>query len=233
MHEIKEFPTRAAMVTFLQGEISARLKADIASAGRAGWAVSGGSTPAPLFRAIRGQPLDWRRVTISLVDERWVPVEHPRSNEAFIRRDLLQDRAAAARFVGMWRAGSSLFEAQHSVNRDYAKAAPFSSILLGMGGDGHIASLFPDADGLEVAFDPGNPLICTALRARASTVTGAELERMSLTAAAIAMTDHVVLMITGAEKQAVFDRATAPSSALPIARLMRMRRQPLHVVWAP
>lgn len=225
------FEDRDALVAALRSDIETTLKAAINARGQASWAVSGGSTPKPLFEAMQHSALDWQRIDVALVDERWVPLEHARSNEAFVAGSLMKARAASACLVGMKTDHVHARLAVSEVNRRYASVAqPFDSILLGLGPDGHIASLFPGADGLEEAFAPDAPT-CVALKAIRSDVTGDELERMSLSAAAIAKAPHVALMITGDEKRAVLEQALAGKSDAPVARLFDIK--PFEIYWAP
>ncbi|MGQ7844569.1 6-phosphogluconolactonase [Granulosicoccus sp. 3-233] len=122
------------------------LRSALEQHGEASLVVSGGSTPAPVLRYLSGVDLDWSRVSVTLADERWVPPGHPDSNESLVRETLLQDKAATARFVPLYREGLSESDALPVVAADIsAMHQPFTVVMLGMGGDGHTASLFPDA----------------------------------------------------------------------------------------
>lgn len=220
------------MVAELSDVISKHLEREISRKGVASWAVSGGSTPEPLFAAIQHVPMDWSKVQIALVDERWVDVDHPRSNEAFVKASLCQGLAGAASFVGMKTADSDPFIAETEVNERYqALALPFDSVLLGMGPDGHTASLFPDAKNLQAAMNPQQNKTCIALTAQRSEVTGDEIQRMSLTANAIASARQCILMITGSEKKALLEDAISNDLPLPITRLMH--QCVIDIFWAP
>lgn len=200
--------------------------------GTASWAVSGGSTPKPLFEAMSEAEIDWENIQVALVDERWVDNDHPRSNETFMRQALARGAAAEATFIGMKTEDESPFEAAASVNERYAQVKqPFDSILLGLGADGHTASFFPDAKGLEAALDISSDKTCVPLRAKKSEVTGDEVDRMSISAAAIAKAPHVVLMITGDEKKTVLEQALEVDHHLPIARVAE--NVAITVYWAP
>jgi len=226
------FESRDAMVAALKAVTTEQLLKGLLKNGKASWAVSGGSTPAPLFEAMSREGLDWSRIQVALVDERWVDAAHPRSNEAFMKGALAKGHSAKARFVGMKTPHDSPSEAVEAVNdRFSAVAQPFDSILLGMGPDGHTASFFPAAQGLEEAMDPGGNKICVALTANRSDVTGDEVDRMSLSVPTIVAAKQVVLMITGDEKKRVLEEALDPSSNLPIGRLARLT--PIDVYWAP
>lgn len=225
------FDTREQQAATLADVIAERLQQEINERGFASWAVSGGSTPAPLFRVMQTRPLPWQQVKIALVDERWVDSEHSRSNEAFVRTELCQGLAAAASLTGMKTPHADPYAAEAMVNERYQPLQPFSSVLLGMGADGHTASLFPEAEGLEAAFDSTQQKTCVALTARRSEVTGAEVQRMSLTARAIGAARQIVLMITGAEKRAVLEQAIQEHSGLPVTRLMEQAA--IDIYWAP
>ncbi len=227
-----KYNSRSEMVEGLANATEKALESAVAERGEASWAVSGGSTPAPLFTEMATRDLQWGKMQVALVDERWVNIDHPRSNEAFMLKALNTGTSKAARFLGMKTEHDNAQDAVAEVNEQYNMIAqPFDSILLGMGPDGHTASLFEGAKGIESAFYPECRNICTALTAIKSDVTGEEVERMSLTAAAIAKARHVVLMITGQEKLKVLEEALEPRSTLPIGRLAR--RKPFEVYWAP
>ncbi len=225
------FDSRDDMVIALKAVIETQLQAAIEARGQATWAVSGGSTPKPLFEAMQNAPLDWRHVDVALVDERWVEFDHPRSNEAFVAENLMKGRAASACLVGMKSDHATPARGVGEVNKRFdALSLPFDSLLLGLGPDGHTASLFPGAEGLEAAFADGAPT-CVALTATQSTVTGEEVERISLSAKAIRDAAHVVLMITGEEKKQTLENALSSDGSLPIARVHKMK--PFEIYWAP
>ena len=134
---------------------AARLRAAVSARGAASLVVSGGRTPAPMFRALRACELPWERVTVTLADERWVPADAADSNERMVRAELLQGAAAAARFVGLVNAAPTP-EAGRAATDAALRAIPrpFDVVMLGMGNDGHTASLFPDAPALAAALAP-------------------------------------------------------------------------------
>ncbi|GHF13424.1 6-phosphogluconolactonase [Kordiimonas sediminis] len=235
MIEFREFASPDDMVVQMVHDLTARFSNHLMAGGTVSWAVSGGSTPKPLFRAMAQTDVKWSSVVVSLVDERFVPPGHPRSNEKFVRTCLLKDKAAAASFVGLWQEGADTADvAADQANRHYLdKVRPIHSILLGMGSDGHTASLFQNAKGQEEAFNWDSDRYIVAVTAPQSDITGDELERLTLTAPAIASADHLDLMITGKEKRAVLEAALEPGSDLPIGRLLAGLYKPLKVYWAP
>lgn len=232
MANFLSFDSRETMVAAITADTRARLEAALGKRGEARWAVSGGSTPAPLFAAMADADLGWHNVKVALVDERWVEADHARSNTAFLRRTLLTGKAADAAFTPMKVPGDDPFAAAPIVDAAYKALDPFDLVLLGMGPDGHIASLFPSAEGLEAAMQPDDVATVRAIRANRSDVTGDEVLRLTLTLGALTRAGAVQLMITGDDKKAVYDAATDPSSDLPIGRVARALGNRLSVYWA-
>ena len=198
--------------------------------GQACLLVSGGRTPAGFYQRLSQQPLDWMRITVALVDERWVNETHEASNAAFIRQHLLQGPAAAAKFVGMKNSAPSATEGAKDCNDYYRQLpTPWALCLLGMGSDGHCASLFPHAQGLGEAIKPAAAVdtkgtaLCRAIQAHASEVTGVYTERMSLTLAGLLKAEKIVLLISGEVKRQVYRQALAGSDplAMPIRALLQ------------
>lgn len=191
--------------------------------------VSGGSTPGPCFDLMSAIALDWSRVTVLPSDERWVPASDSDSNERLIRQHLLKDKAEHGRFLSFFHQGIEATEAPEVIRQDLSKLAqPFSAALLGMGEDGHFASLFPDFDGLKQALDPLGKEACVMVQ-----TAGSPHLRISLTLSTLLNTTSIVLLIFGEAKRVVFDTAFRGGSAFPIESLLRHTRCPLTVIWAP
>lgn len=228
------FDSRTELVDVLKAETLLRLEGGVQQHGAATWAVSGGSTPAPLFKAMTDTPFCWDKIDVALVDERWVNADHPRSNERFIQNTLMQGHVAAARLTGMYRDTVSPHDALGDVEATYgALSKPFANVLLGLGNDGHTASLFPSAEGLEAALAPDYFALCAAINAKQSDVTGEETLRMSLTLNALKEANSCFLMITGDEKLATLKSALDNNMDLPITRVVDALKRPLEVFWAP
>ncbi|MDJ0778854.1 MAG: 6-phosphogluconolactonase [Gammaproteobacteria bacterium] len=228
------FDDRDAMIEALRQTIAGELDNALAQNAQATLLLSGGSSPAPLYRGLSETPLDWQRVDVALVDERWVDPGDAASNERLLRATLLQNHAAAARFTGMKNNHPSPFSGESECNRAYARLqTPFDLALLGMGPDGHTASLFPGASGLTEALD--RQLHCAAIRARRSEVTGEFLERMTLTPWSLLQSRRLLLMITGDEKWRVYQQARQNGADidLPVSLLLDQDRVPVAVYWAP
>lgn len=191
--------------------------------------VSGGSTPGPCFELMSATSLDWSRVTVIPSDERWVPPDHTDSNERLIRKRLLTNQAIEGKILPLFRAATDPSQAPLLIENDLADIAqPFSAVLLGMGEDGHFASLFPDFDGLQKALDPGNKSACVLVQ-----TAGSPHLRISLTLSALLHCTQTVLLIFGEAKREVFETAKAGGSAYPIEALLGETRKPMTVIWAP
>lgn len=229
------FDSRDDLVSALGQGVIRALNAALAERETAVFAVSGGSTPRPLFELLSNTPLPWERVHIALVDERWVDPGQPGSNEDFIVSTLVRNHAANAHFVGMKTQDASPLEAVRRVNDAYARLpGPFDAVLLGLGADGHTASWFPHAQGLDVALDPQGRSHVAAIRAHPSDITGPHLDRLTVTFPAVVAARTVVMMITGDEKRAALEAAAGPGELadMPVRALLRHDMAPLDVYWA-
>ena len=227
------FASAQAAGVALAAEVAESLREGLAARGAGSLALPGGRTPMPLFHALRGYALDWSRVAVTLTDERWVPETDPASNGALLRRELLEERAAAARFVPLYQADAgSASQAAPVISTmvQQAMALPFDAVVLGMGEDGHFASLFPGNAGLAEALDPRAAPGCVAMQAPAE-----PRQRLSLNVAALMQTRRLFLLVTGEAKRAVLAQASDPASRgdWPIGALLDVRNPPLEVYWAP
>jgi len=233
---LNEFSDAAAMRASALAFVSQRLSASIAKRGRALLLASGGSTPLPLYESLSGVDLDWARVTVALVDERWVESCHDASNARAIRAALFQENAMKATFVGMKSDAASPQEAAPALEKTL-KGLPWPAdvAILGMGADGHTASWFPNAHGLAAAIDPETEALCAAVSAHQSAVTGAHTERMTLTAPPILSAGALLLLISGEEKRRAYKRALAsgPVEDMPVRTLFLGDLSKLFCCWAP
>ncbi len=214
---IEQIESPVELANALANVIVERLNRAIQAHGSASLVVSGGSTPKPLFEALRAKPLAWDKVTVTLADERWVPETSADSNAAFIKNTLLQDHAADATFVGLYKAGSGPHEAVSTIDEHIQRIAkPFTVVVLGMGGDGHTASLFPGAPGTDAAIAERDALVAIV---EPESVPQA---RITLTLAALMNTECQLLHITGGEKRALVDEVLQDpaQSPYPIAHFL-------------
>lgn len=230
------FKNRQEMVAALQQECVTALTSAIEERGEATFMVSGGSTPEPLYQSLSNVDLDWGAVYIALVDERWVDFDHDKSNEAFTVKHLIQNQAVIANVIGMKNTAETALEGLSDCETAYQQLAqPFDVTILGMGSDGHTASLFPHAQGLEAALNPDSTQLCAAITAHQSEVTGAITERMTLSLAGLLRSKTLVLLITGDEKLAVLRKAQAGTDVneMPVRAVLQQQKVPVHIYWAP
>lgn len=227
MAKFEAFASREALYDAAASVIVAGLTAAVAKQGEAGFAATGGSTPAPVYDRLSGLTAPWDKVTVTLTDERFVPPSDPSSNEGLVRRHLLRDKATKAAFAPLYFEGLGQDEVAAKAEAGVAKALPFGVTLLGVGPDGHFASLFPGnpklAEGLDprsgrtvVAVPPGQP--------------APDLPRISLTFQALIQSSLIVLLVTGGAKKALLEGPVDPS--LPVAAILNQDRAPVRILWA-
>lgn len=210
-----------------------RILADaLRAAPRARLLLSGGGTPAPVYRALSGTPLPWARIELALVDERWLPPGDADSNGRLVADTLLQGPAAVARFEPILRAGATLDDAVHAANAAARAGAPPALALLGMGPDGHTASLFPGMRGFDDALAAREDYV--AVDADGCAGAQAWRQRISLGAAGLARAAERILLIRGEDKRVLFQRALDGGNVreLPV-RLAFAGVAPLRVHWCP
>jgi 6-phosphogluconolactonase len=183
-------------------ELVAHLRGAIATRGTANLVVSGGSTPAPLFELLTKTEIDWAKVTILLADERWVASDHPDSNEGLLKRTLLQGQASQAKFVSLISAFPDEERTLKEINAALKQIDCFDVVILGMGNDGHTASLFPCSAELK----EGLTTSAAALMVQPAT---APHQRISLSAQRLKKTHVGFVHTVGADKAATYEAAMA------------------------
>lgn len=219
------FATGADAAADIATRIAAILSDAIAARGVASIAVSGGRSPRPVLEALSATDLDWSKVVVTLVDERWVAPDSGDSNERLVRETLLQGAVASARFVPMKNDAADAYAGQPAVEAAFAALPwPLDIVLLGMGDDGHTASLFPE--GAELAEGLASKALTIA-----ATPPVAPHQRMSLTAHGVLQSRFLFLQIGGAGKKAVYDRALAGGAVeeLPIRLALLQDEVPVEV----
>jgi 6-phosphogluconolactonase len=214
----KEFPTPQALAEAQADAVAGALRKAIEERGGATLAVSGGTTPVRFFHALSARPLDWSRVSVTLVDERFVP------------ENLLQGPAAAAHFIALYsEAEAAEVAAQRADLRLLEILFPIDVVVLGMGTDGHTASFFPDAEKLSELLDPLTRQVVFAVHA-----DSAGEPRLTLALPRLASARMLVLHIEGAQKRAVLEQAmAAPAPGLPIRRVLDAAETRPIIFWAP
>jgi 6-phosphogluconolactonase len=226
----RTFSSKDDLAAALADAVAANLAVGIAARGTAALAVSGGSTPARFFKALGARTdLDWSRVTVTLVDERWVDESSDRSNARLVKANLLQGPAAAARFVPLWQGGDAPDPAAIArAGAAISAIGPLDAAILGMGNDGHTASFFPGGDTLHEALTGGEQVI--ALRA-----PGAGEPRVTLTLRNLVAAGALYLHIEGEDKARVLEEALAEGSEqdMPVRAVLRQTTRPVTIFWCP
>lgn len=213
----------AAVAARIAGLVDAQLDRD----GKANFVVGGGSTPAKCFDYLSGYKLEWSGVQVALSDERWVPNDHNDSNERLVRNTLLKDAASSASLLSIYQDDLSVDERCDALQSEKPENG-FACSMVGMGTDGHFASLFPDADCLEAGLDPDSPRFYMPVRTMAS-----PHPRISMTLGALLESDEILLFFFGEEKLAVYENAHTVDKTYPITALLEQEKTPVTLYWAP
>ncbi len=199
--------------------VAAQLSAGLAERGRAALVATGGRSPGPVYDRLKDADLDWAHVVVTLSDERQVDVDSPNANARQLRERLFVGPAARARYLPL---------------TDYAEPAlralmPFDAVMLGMGEDGHIASLIPGSPVMAEAMDPDGK----ALVAESPAGFGSPpVARITLTLTALLQSRSIFLLIAGEAKRQVFADALAGAD-LPVRAILQQDRTPVRVFWTP
>ncbi len=228
---LHQYDNGAALAEGLANAVAEALSAAIAARGKATLVVSGGSTPKAFFQALSGKPIDWPKVVITLVDERFVPPESDRSNHKLVTDNLLVGAAAAARFLPLYHAAANAEKsAELSTEATASLGSPFDVVILGMGADGHTASFFPGGSRLAEALDARTPRGIITMEAE-----GAGEPRLTFTFTSLQDAGLLVLHIEGQGKKDVLAKAEAPGdeAEMPIRAILRRASSPLQIYWAP
>jgi 6-phosphogluconolactonase len=221
----------ADLAASLASDIADTLARAIAARGGASLVVSGGKTPVKFFEQLRARPIDWRRVCVALADERWVDPSDAGSNERMVRDVLLKDRAAEARFAGLKNAAPSPDLGAVSAWETFARIPrPFDVTMLGMGDDGHTASLFPGSPNLRIALNPTASAGCVGMWA-----PSAPQPRLSLNLSALLDSRRVLILIEGDAKLRTYEAANGdgPVDEMPVRAVLRQSQVPVETIWAP
>jgi len=227
-----------SLAEHLAGEIVVQINNSIAEKGRAVVAFSGGSTPKPLFKALADHDVDWSNVIVTLVDERWVGIDHELSNGAFLTQYLLSELGEnLPTFVPLFNDETSADKGRSKTleqycqvtSSDVSKPREFDVVVLGMGNDGHTASFFPDADNIA---DLVNPDSSDYLLSCSTPTT--QVERITWSVPMLLDTSFLALHMTGSSKADVFQQACSSPQAteLPIRSVIFQNKTPLNVYYA-
>jgi 6-phosphogluconolactonase len=225
--KMEAYPSREALYDAAASVLASALTDGVAKRGQTGFAATGGSTPAPVYDRLATMTVPWDKVVVTLTDERFVPPTDPSSNEGLVRRHLLQGEAAKAGFAPLYFEGVGQDEIAAKAEPGVAQALPFGVVVLGVGPDGHFASLFPGNPALAAGL---NPKIARTVIAVPAGAPAPDLPRISLTFQALIQSSLIVLLVTGAAKKALLEGPVDPS--LPIAAILNQDRAPVRILWA-
>jgi 6-phosphogluconolactonase len=229
MYQLNEFNETELLDQALADEVATILSSAIAANGKASLAVSGGSTPKNFFKILSTKDILWQNVTITLADERWVPIDSSDSNTQLVHQYLLQNKAKSAHFFHLKRQED--LDAAHLLtlnDKANAQIQPLDVVILGMGEDGHTASLFPCSKQIEHCLAADSPTLIKVLPETAPH------QRISFSFAALANSKNIFLHIAGAAKKRVLMKALDDSSAkdMPIRAFLHHNEIKTHIFWA-
>jgi 6-phosphogluconolactonase len=227
----RKFPNAAALTDALAADIAAALEDGLGAGRGASLVVPGGHTPAAVFETLSHIDLDWEDVWITLTDERWVDPTSDSSNEHLVRQHLLRNAAAKATLVGLKsKAPDPASGAAQAWSAVADMPRPFDFVLLGMGDDGHIASLFPNSPGLDRGLDLKQHPGCIGMTGAAE-----PRARLSLNLRALVDSRRIAILIVGEGKWATYQKArsSGPIADMPIRALSLQQNVPVTVYWSP
>ncbi len=223
------FASRELASQAAAARISSAIRDSLVDSAETAIIASGGSSPEKCYESLADTALPWNRVHILISDDRCVPVEHEASNEGMIRRLLLTKHADTANLVPIYKQGLTPSDQCRILGEQLdSLPSPFSISLLGMGVDGHFASLFPDFAGLENGLDERGEDQCLMVETAASS-----FPRISLTMATLIQSRETLLLFFGDDKREIYESAKRPDSNFPISRLLQQEQTPMRAFWAP
>ena len=231
---LNKFYSRKEFFSAVAKQCENYLQKSLLETGSASFIVPGGTTPAPVFEQLSNSELDWQNITIAQSDERWLKADHLQSNQRLTTKNLLINQAKSAKYIAMKNSYATAMDGESECCENYKiLAAPFSVTMLGMGLDGHIASLFPNSKSIEHGLDLNNSNLCIAIDATGCPVAGDYPERMSLTLSAILNSQVIILLVTGNEKLSVIEQAinNKSSDELPVSYLVNQNKIPVEIYW--
>ncbi|MCX8727714.1 6-phosphogluconolactonase [Gilliamella sp. B2838] len=229
MVTLNKYATSELLVEDLTSHIVNELTKAIQIKGQASIAVSGGKTPIPLFIALSEQNLDWSRVFITLVDDRWVDDTDDASNEKLVMTYLLQNKAKLANFIGLKNSCNNPFDGASITEKQLDKVPmPFDVLILGMGEDGHTASLFPGAANLAAGLD-----MKSGRKVIGMTPLTAPLDRITLTLPTILNSHNIYLHLVGDSKMSVLEQAEQGKdiNQMPVRAILQQDKVNVTIFW--
>ena len=229
MYQLNNFDKRELLDEKLAGEVAHLLSQAIKSNGKASLAVSGGSTPKGFFIALSKKDIPWSKVTITLADERWVDIKSEASNTRLVFEHLLQNKAKEANFFHLKQQEILNDKSLALLNTLASEILPLDVLILGLGEDGHTASLFPCSDEINSALNINNTyaLMCVIPKT-------APHQRITFTFSTLISSQHIFLHICGDNKKAVLTKALAEQNIfkMPIRAFLHHSTVKTNIYWA-
>jgi len=217
----------------LNGDLAEQISAILAKAvkqrGQAYLVVSGGKTPVELFKILAQSKIDWEKVIITLADERCVAMDNNDRNERLVKNFLLQHEAQKARFLSLYDENTGITENIQKLTGDLSTLPTFDAVILGMGEDGHTASLFPCSDELSDGLDDNAADVLLINPQKAP------YQRVSLSKRRLLDSHHVFLHLVGQKKRIVFNQALSERDPMlmPVSAFLNNDKANVQVMYAP
>lgn len=232
MFTLNKYTNSQLLIEDLVANIVNELKQAIGQKGYASIAVSGGKTPIPLFILLSQQELNWNRVFVTLVDDRWVDDTNDASNEKLVMTYLLQNKAKLANFVGLKNSCDNPFDGAEETDKTLTTKIPMplDVLILGMGDDGHTASLFPGAANLMTGLDMNS-----GRKVIGMTPLTAPFDRITLTLPTILDSKNIYLHLIGQSKMDVLEQAEKGNNVdeMPIRAILHQDKVNVIGFWSP
>jgi len=227
------FESKEEMLAALKSHVEQSLTSALtdSASGHATLVLSGGSTPRPFYEKLADSDLNWSNLHVTLSDERFVPADHPDSNEAMLHDSLFKGLARDAQFTPLSHACASAEESAQIASKALGELPlPIDLCILGMGNDMHTASLFPDAPEISSAMDSKQQQRCIALHPPYSPHA-----RLSLSLPMIMSSREIILLITGDEKRETLEKARniQNTTTAPVAEIIQHTQVPVRIFWSP
>lgn len=228
MYQINEFEQRQLLDEALADKVAGILASAVKQKGKASIAVSGGSTPKGFFNALSKKILPWQSITITLADERWVDIDSADSNTKLVHENLLQNEAMKAKFFHLKQGAELTTETLVDLNMAAKQLLPLDVLILGMGEDGHTASLFPCSDEIDSCLSLDSPALLKVVPKTAPH------QRITFSFAALAQSEHTILHISGSNKKQVIARAIDGQTVkeMPIRAFLHAADVNTQIYWA-
>ncbi|MGD8326164.1 MAG: 6-phosphogluconolactonase [Sphingomonadales bacterium] len=229
--EYLDFENAEALADRAAQDIASALHEAVSAKGRATLVAAGGSTPQAIYERLSKKFLPWDRIFVILGDERWVDMDHPLSNEEMVKKHLKKNEARNVSITGLKTPQDTPYDAKPQVEaRIRDMKPPFDIVMLGMGMDGHTASLFPGDPFLPLSLDPEGEANCAAIHPDPMPAEAPVL-RMTMTVKALLNTHKVMLFVSGAEKLKVLKAAEAGDNLLemPVRAILQQKKTDLLI----